>query len=811
MVQSQSVFGNANDKANVDKSGEIIKPKKNYLYGQQRFFTEDISPTNGTGYFFEDTKGLLIAKNKVRSVGELTLTVRLSVWVPDAANGGYKKDPQYEPIAVSVPLYVGNTDLTLSTNSRTYNVTTSAKMASGATVALTTNYDADYPKGAPEGTTAVRSDPNDDQWNATYREDMYFLSSSIEGYKSYASPHSADTSSYNTRTATNMTEDELKHIQSVYATTTDSDLKARIRAYFGVATDADVAGITIASANGTNALTKANGDALDINPYYANYFTVSPTRADSKSITIMPNRITTFTPKGGTRTAIEAEAAMRGLKVAWSNANGGENDIAYNYFYYPLKLIVYDRLTVGYSANTTRFAETDPNSLDDTSLDVITLNVRVTNAAPQVVTRNMSDTVTVRENGVAVDYAGKRISLAKGNRVVYNFTDLFSDADMVIDTTGSYLQEAGVKGTQSNPKTGIDADTGDYPHDWKDASATAARLAKVEFLTATSASGNTATNEYDASNKTGAVNCTLSDTGITVQVMNRAAGFKPSDVAAYIKLTFQDSHGEQATCVIAVYIANAAPTLTSQAQATRNITMYTGDYFYMYATTFEDFITGANISETVGNEKNGTYDGTYFDSNNVPTTSSKTISGGVDQWSYHEGIRQPDGSFKPSSPNVIPNNIISGSTQAGNGTLRNLGYLAIAEDDAPWTLRFRTQGAVECSSDMISVTTMNAMLYEGSKKVTSNEVWGDTAVLFRARGAVKDATVTITLYDGDSAIDGSENVNTLVYTFKITVESTIPVPITQENQSADRVLGKYLDSSMQGRLSHIANEQDNTR
>ncbi len=840
----ESDFGDAG--ANLSNKGsDFPNYKTNYLYGQQRFFGRKdseipvVSNTAGAGKFYEDTVGLLFSKNSLRSVGNLTLTIRMALWEKVESSvsiSGYAKNPNkmYDPIEVSVPVHVSNSALRVdqddnATATNHYAVNTSKDTSGGNTIVLTTNYELDKIPSAVH-TDYIRSyDTVTDQWaaNTAYREDMYFLSASFMGKESRRNPVYAGVNDTEPFTSTSLTSEQLAHIVTQYKEEIDATRKERIADYFGLLYDnsgakrdagavaADMAKLAIADVTEggqTISCVTKDGTPLSINPYFNAYFFVSPVDYDAKSINIQARRITTFDYKaledaGKSQDEINAEAAKRGLKVAY-NAQG-----KVDYCYYPLKVIVYDRLTVGYSANTTTFTES--------SFDVITLDVRVRNSAPTVVSRNLPGKIQSVEatiNGVKGTYqmANRSLSLAKDESQQFSFADLFSDADMV--------QERGYYLLEDTLADGIDKDTGDYPAQIE------GKRVQVQFLSATgTATGKpiTGTNQWDAiKNPTGAVACETTDTGLTVTVKNRAYGFKPSETAANIVLVFTDRYGSYAYCLIKVEIANKAPTLSANAQRTTNITMYTGDYFTLYATPFESFVTGANISTTVGNGTGvNNYNGTYF--TNEPSVSSKNLTGGVEQWSYHEGVRADSSNgFTPASsyPAYSQDNVTTilpdfdlqtrsanNGANENKGTRRNIGYMSIANDDAPWTLRFKTNDPVKVSSDMVQATLMNEMLYEGSSTVS-----GSTAVLFEALGAVQNATVSITLYDGHSSVDGLNNVNTLTYTFNITVISSPPTAITRDTESGNVTLGRALKEEQpdsvfvkENRLQHGTQTTDN--
>ncbi len=793
----------------------------NYLYAQQRFaITTDSSnnvsvsalPVLDTGSlkdscFFEDTYGLNITKRAMRSVGELTLTLRFATW--QFSSGAYSKvvnsqTNEYDVITVTVPLTVANTALTMIDNSIDVNTNTSK---SGENVVLTTNHGKD--SQSISDALFIRSNPTDDQWVESsglynpqgyeYRENMYFLSSSIMGAYSITEPNLGQDNYKQTLADFRMSEDELNTIKAFAASTNpDANRLQRLLDYFGMnnadslksagLSDDDVRKyLNMGFAERIACLQIKDGevklpemgadDHLYVNPYYSNYFTVSPSATDSTQIAIIPNRITTFDYSAyNDRAAIEAAAAERNLKVLFAASSG----TAVSKIYYPLQLIVYDRLSVGYAGNTTTF--------ENSSFDVVTINVCVENSAPSLT--NMF-TTSIRPTTDATALYGRTVSLSKDSSIYYSFTDLINDGNMITENY-NYLTKA-----QVEAKGGIAKDTGDYLKQITNSSgkplditgkaegeagysATKPLLVGIEFMTLVDASGKTiGTNEYTGSGSRGAVECEPSSTGIRIYVRNRAQNLNGLDnAAAYIKLTFTDRFDKTVSCYIAVKISNAAPELTSNAIAVREITMKTGQYFTLYTTEYSQLIQGAGVSETVGESSGSSYNGKYFTQTNDGSDSNSKNLGTLGNrnrvsWTLQDGVA--NNSHYQGLPNIkIGQDAYTAGNDAADSS-NNLGYMAVATDDAAWTLRIpRSNGYTSSvSSSIISITELNMVSYEGSS------IMGCTALMFEAKGATTGATITVTVFDGVN--DGlNSDVQSVTYTFKIIVESTKPIGIDNQ-------------------------------
>ncbi len=781
----------------------MINQHSNYLDGQQRFIvpTEEdsdgnkINPiavdNNTKSYFIEDEQGITIKKNKVRSVGELKLVVRMTLWLSDGLTWTRAKD--IDPIDITVPITVANTPLQMNNDdgksNMEYDIAIDA--STGYNIILSSNKELDevnYLNSGLENYKIIGSDSSHDQATffmngstnpLSYREDVYFFAHSLSA---------------------NFTSDELKYIGAMVKKSgaLHNDAYDRVKQYFGVDLSKDNIDDVLDTSSGEAVLDSSVKES--INKGYTNYFTVAPSGIDSKSVTIMPNHITTFdyskaaydkdAPAGKShRDWIESEAAIRGLKVEFKDSSTA----AVKRIYYPLKVMVYDSLSVGTATNKTKF--------DDSAFDVITLNVEVKNSRPEVLKRNLDQTINVggvqNSEGVVTggtNYSGRRISLGTGKTVSYGFSELLYDANMVFDTNlNRYLKESEILSSED----GIVKDTGDYLHTWEDGN-----LVKVEFLEVPKGGGT----------NTDAVSCNVNSGSNTlaITVNKRVFGLSQTDVAAYVKLTFADRYygedkGSFCEAVIEVHISNAAPTLTAYAQSVRNIEMETGQYFTLYTTQWEDFIEGKKSSNTVGYPTTNGYNGTYFaDMQEYVSTNSAYISSLLDSdklaWAFDE-----------NTPHVQIGKSNNGYQDNSGNVKKSLGYMAMATDDAPWTLRIdhtAKDGGVSVSDNgknMIKVDKLNYTRYESSTE--QKTVSGYTAVMFEALGACEDVTVSVTLTDGNASLGDSPL--GVVYTFKITVKSTKPEAFSVTTNDKNSVLlGKNM-GEYQSRISHNGEAQLN--
>lgn len=827
--QSGHPFGNQNGKSVY----------RNYLHGQQRFTmlgtTPRLIPVVDTStealkghYFFEDQFGLIIKKGTVRSVGNLTLTVRLALWTQEE-NGDYVRTPD-SAITVTVPLSVDNAPLRVNNASgmpaREYKPDSTSASAGDINIALSTNVSKDT--STLGGAFVISSDDTDDQYNSringmtgdllnpagiVYRENMYFLANSFNGaysnslpaYEGGAEPVAAPTS---------FSEQELVYIKEQAAK--NSDLAGRLATYFGISA-ADIQNLAIRD-NHLVVLKSEGGNyvvdtdkKVNINPYFLNYFTVSPSGADSQRISISPTRITTFDFSGlTTQSAIRKAAEKRNLKVEFKST--GESSVEISRIYYPLRVIVYDRMTVGYVANTTTFT--------NSSFDVVTIQVEIVNSKPTL--NSLYNSVY----GTGTTKNAREISLVKGRYVEYNFTDIFYDSDMVYDqSTGTYKTKAAILG---NSQESLDRDTGDYLQQATDSDGnplfidkdkTIPQLVGIKFMNLAGATG--VTNQYTEDNLKGAVECAATSTGIHIEIKNSASVREVgTGIVAWIQLTFRDKYmtNDTLTCYIGVRISNAAPTLSSNATNVRNITMHTGQYFTLYTTPYSEFIEGAYVSNTVGTPMDSQVldaEGSYYSTlrGSKADSTSSNLRAPYQPWTFNGG---PVG-YNTSQVYKMPNLRIGiDEYEPGDKAYENnLGYMAITSDDAPWTLRIGNYSikapGVNDYRDVLVPRLLNIVPYE-----TNQEETAATAIMFTAIGAVQNATVEITVLDGVNL--AGESTLSVTYTFNITVESTAPTAITSSSEISnptyklgDSLIGTADEYILtQKRLSHEQGAQEPT-
>ncbi|MDE7395175.1 MAG: hypothetical protein K2M95_03540 [Clostridiales bacterium] len=736
----------------------------------QRFTVTDegtfvMLKSDGSNVYVEDTHGITLTKKDIRSVGTLTLTVNMVPWA--YKEGRYEidsSDAEDKSQKVIVPISVANNTLSL-------NETTITKDISGAStslrVALSNNNADSFPTGTAtfKGTTVDQYTANNSVIGTTrYREDLYFMAHSISG---------------------NFTEEELAYITGGDALKT-TGVDGRLLSYFGVTTLADA----------VDSSTKLLSSSASVNKKYSNYFTVSPSGVDSQTITITPVRSTKFNTSGMTAAQIATAAEERGLSY----------DAVSGKIYYALRLLVYDKLYIGTLNNSTAFTES--------SIDVVTINLTIGNTTPTIQTASFTGDFTVAagqtlpRNGFSGDKATANIAgtykqqlrlltQTVGESVEFRFTDVFTDADMVETKHGGqssymYKEEIEALSTSTDETEKLQYDTADYLmiHDKTSSNVLVDKehselRVLVRFMTADGRIISGTTPDRDPN---GAVRVEVGNDSFKISVDKRRSDLKSSnEIAATVMVAFMDSEGAFALAFYEVHIDNQAPYLTEYAQAVSEIEMYTNQYFTLYTTPYASidnrlgFIDGTG-STTVGTYQNGAYTGTYFTQMPEGSSAQPKASFVYNENLEHTQIGQP-GYASTAGPDGAKDNAASHDPD-------NLGYMAIAHDDTPWSLRI-TNYTSSVSDSYIKVTRQNYVYWEGQRQgVTpaSELSAAPTAIMFKAMGACNNAQFSVTLYDGNGG-------RYVTYNFRITVKSTVPEPIARSTNRAGVELGSSLKAA----------------
>ena len=753
---------------------------------------------NGTLMYLEDQAtglqehnfGLVFNKKDVRTgVRDLTLTIKLARSKGNV-NSADNDDDDYR--TVSVNIHIENAKMDLFADDGTGDST--GLKYDGATY----YYDVEMPSATSQSFALLRRDDNgkleavsedyenavkiaytDNDYNSgTYRDRAYFLADSFTRLSHW----SLGETGYNR--AKKLNDDQDRFVNTADSAAAQNS----VANYFGIAhpdkdkDDKNKFNPNISQADAVKPEFCPNDGIYGSNTYangydgYSSYFNVSLSD-EGKVLNVMSGRQTFINAValpnivGGALTQQKvAEAyAKRGLVAVYDNASVDPAEPSR--IYYPFRVLIYDSCGADWS---------------DASCVALEIRITVTNADP--VLKSVGTPVTENGNVIRREYSMK---LAVGNSVTINLYDLVSDPDMYVEGQNGYYMLATEKTFKENA-TGIVLETGDYldspfMHDEylagdksyiadnyaRDADGTYFRDGGGLSLMSDSTRDVTMWMETPRGTVIGNdVKPSTNNISFTVhrrstQTVTENGVEKNVAVNRYkFTLKFYDSFDRPTMdFMFIINIDNQAPVITA---TKRNFTMRAGDDLTVLTTYYDTFIGGVqNGSVAYNNSATKTYlhdrtnpsDGVYIgDGQNNAT--------GDDHWQFKD------------ITSALKNDVMYDSTEEVRQNV-HLGYLGIANDDTPWSLRI-----IDIDYDNNPAT---AKLWVDSRDFRLKNESGESsteypvAMLIRAQSACVNEPVTITVSDGENGI--------ATCTLYITIVSSAPVALDYSN-AADRELIK---------------------
>lgn len=450
--------------------------------------------------------------------------------------------------------------------------------------------------------------------------------------------------------------------------------------------------------------------------------------------------------------AIISAYKTRNLVPTFQNENN--NDIGYvkvKSAYYPLKILVYDSVSsLGLN-------------WDSSSVTAVELRISVDNIAPK--TRN--------------DAGEYSFVIAKGETTSISVSSVIRDSEFLTDSSGSIFTRTdylaiGERASGAASRA-FEFETGDYlvsPYSYADPAhlndvidAPDSNIKAIEGGTVYN--GGEIAAELNNSNPvtmymptitkgdTATVNDELINSRVYFRCNSRYANSNGDFINDFkFTLVFKDNWGETATIVFNVKISNQAPT-TAVTPIVTDITMRTGDFFTVVVTPYDLFTDGGSTAYNNSNTAKA------FSGNRVLALSTNAQTFGSQQnlvWDY-----------KNITADYLTRQQFVDNTTAGGypvGQAVNMGYLAIAQDDTAWTLRFTSVS----SSDAFTYYNVNRLTYESQPTSYNNYATGITV---QARKACSDYSMNFTVSDGEKTVS---------YTLNVTVVSQPPMAITNSDK-----------------------------
>lgn len=713
----------------------------------------------------EHNFGLVFKKKDVRTgVRDLTLTIKLARSKGNK-NAEDNDDDDYRTVSVNIhienaklDLYADDgtgTETGLKYDGTTYYYDVEMPSATSRSFALLRrNANGNIEAASDEFKNADKIAYTDaDYHDGDYRDRAYFLTDSFARLSQWTSGEAGYTR------AMALNDDQTKFVNTAASKSAQSSLAN----YFGVDVSnlADVENITSAFC--------PNDGIYGSNSYpngsdgYSSYFNVSLSD-EGRVLNIMSGRQTFINAValpaivGGALTQENvAEAyAKRGLVAVYDNASVDPAEPSR--IYYPFRALIYDNCGAGWM---------------DSACVAVELRITVTNADPSL--KTVGDEVIENGKVVGREYS---MNLAVGNSVTINLYDLVTDPNMYVEGENGYYMLATEKTFKENAK-GIDLETGDYLD---------SPFKYDEYLNGKSYIADNYAMDKDGkyfrdggglslmSDKTKDVTMWMetprgtvlgndvkpSTNNISFTVHRRSTqtveenGVEKSVAVNRYKFTlkFYDSF-ERSTLkfTFIINVTNQAPVITA---TKRNFTMRAGDDLTVLTSYYDAFIGGvAGGSAAYNNSATKAYlDERTNPSSGVYLGDGQNNATGDEYWKFKDiNSSLKDEIVYDSTSEVKPN--------------IHLGYLALASDDTPWSLRITDiKYDNNPATSKIWVDARDFQLkHESGDDLSTHPI----SFVIRAQSACVNEPVTITLTDGENGV--------VSCTLYITIVSSPPVAL----------------------------------
>ncbi len=695
---------NAMQDSGSDKNFENSPYRNRHLY---YFASADAdTPTAVTGYVYENTLGLTLQKKSIRSSGELTMSVRLAQY----NNDGSKDFKDGMPIEQEVrfKLTVENDFLDIKkirTSKHDYDATPK-------TVDLMKN---DGSVGVLEqDVTLMSSDltlrlacagnetPKENTLLLLYATDKDYANSGVYSESAYFLSRSVS----DQLTAADVARMLARVDESTAGLANTNETEADVLAYLGLsAWQKEVDDATLAGIN------------AKLNPGYQEFFTVIPGNTDSTSLTLRPKRKTDLNLTG--KDAAEKQAILDKYHLQ-EKIVGGKS---YGY-YYPLRTVVYD--------------DYRGTGWENSAYQLVQINVFIRNTAP---------TVTAGDPGV--DGKVYALSIEKGKTLTLDLTSVLSDADMIINSRTHDFEMA----------KDITDDLDKISRDWLPASAeyTESNGTKhvvkngIELLSGTMS--DKVTINIDTYSK---ITFEAKERLGKNETVSYAMYFYDSTMARSEKLTFRISVSNQSPTIFRIGTTPITNVLTGA------ITLQADDYFTVFSTSWENFISGAWKPTSTGEtltEAQLKDRVTADKENKLPMTYGlyfSTGSGGSQ--GDHRNLWLPYDKLTYDAVQPWLTQPVDGAdyglrtyrSAAGVGDNdKNRGYLPLADDDTPWGLRLAGYTVPTLSKGAFDIEVQDILPRDDTVQRPEQGQEYCLAYKITARNACQNVSLRFRLTDGE--------------------------------------------------------------
>lgn len=708
---------------NIDISRDSAKFEASKYLNKNLYVLQGNEPTalrDGTtvannvpkGQLYEDTVGLQLSKKRVRSSGELTVTVRLAQYSDTTV------ESQHAPQDIKFKVTVENDFLTLTKavgkNTATFdapNKVRTVELYSGANGLL------DRVPTVETGDVTVRLfGANTQESVGTMAVNLLYSQDVDNGYDSGARRAYAETAYFSANAVKGLTQDDLKHIREL---TSDSDVNAPLK-YTDQDKDAIAEHFGFDDWNAFNGADLATVNAR-LNPNYTDYFDVIPSN-DSAYLTVRPKIKTQLSG------LTQETCAQYGLKY---NAQAQA-------YYYPLKTLVYDDyMSTGWL---------------QAAYEAVELRVYVYNTAPRVAIGEADDV----NNPTAYTYS---LDIRKGTTATFYLTTLFGDSDMQVFSADRKFYAEG----DYDSATGEKKELRKAAHDWPLHEEKVTETIDGQSVQLTAQNGIVMLKAPSAEQQALSVECDLSDTQLTFTANERVNG------KVLYTVRFYDSTGVgSATLTFEITVTNQTPTVYRQENMpvtsirTTTVELEAGQYFTVLTTPWDRFVSGVRTEQGIDTAAKLENHANLYNSYKMYTDGYKAGSDAAG--SYNKNIwniypRLTSGSLAITETGIRGSYALRSSGEDVNeGPAGNRGYLALGDDDTPWGLRFIGFTA----TDAFTVASMDYMRTEGNQQDRNYCL----SYRITARYACNNVALRFTMTDGEGA-----NVEAVI---RVTVKSSVP-------------------------------------
>ena len=576
-------------------------------------------------------------------------------------------------------------------------------------------------------------------------------------------------------------------------TSSDANAQKSMRNYFGARSTSNFA-FSPATANSqdvgyignVNSEFQANGGKYGSNMLrdgtegYSRYFNITVS-SDGSMLSITPLAKTTLNKSMYGSLSAQAKTQYfneRGLEYDANKDNGAGKEKGKGY--YPLKIMIYDSHGDGFMFG---------------SYVALEIRVYIDGAAPTL-SANLEDdkSLSARAGDKKID-----VALPVGQSYQYSVSDVIrSNSLLRNEDSGDIFWEGDYVAMQKKPSEQRTAeewfklDTGTYlKSPFNDVNYGWRKTSNAELRAGTAKLSDTYRNndgvynvpienqpdvvmsmEYEGGRAEGDKTVLSNQSNprgnaVTVTV-NRRSTYESKQYKNFtFKIVFTDSDDNKtSTLSVNVEVTNQAPTVRSQAiENAKNLRMRVGDSFTIVTTPYDKF-TGVADGNSVSAQASASYKTITSNQSSIVDRNLLKISGDA---GYRTSVRY----------NELTTSNIDGvdkyklhSFDRSIVTSQHLGYLAVADDDTPWTLRIldiryydNTCFNIAQKYDQLPLEGQSGTTYALDTVIVANRV-------------CENMPITVTVIDEENA--------TVTFTIYVTVESSMPNPIADGDRIHNR-------------------------